>query len=72
MASKALHTMFATYLNNESKIDDLSKDLKELRKIKKNVVKDIISMMKQAGETQISVGDRTFSLTHGLGVSGKK
>ena len=69
--TKALKTMFTTYLNNESKIEDLAKDLKELRKIKKTVVKDIVATMKEAGETEIQVGERTFSLTHGLGVSKK-
>ncbi len=42
MPSDTLKTMFKTYLANESKIGDLSKDLKELRRIKKTVVKDII------------------------------
>ena len=70
-SSKALETMFKTYLKNESKIEDLSSDLKELRKIKKSVVKDIIAAMKEAGEEEIRVGERTFSLTHGLGVSKK-
>ncbi len=63
--------MFKTYLANESKIDDLSKDLKELRRIKKVVVKNIVTAMREAGETEIHAGDRTFSLTHGLGVSKK-
>ena len=70
-SDKALETMFKTYLANESKIDDLAKDLKELRKIKKTVVKDIVSTMKEAGQEEIHVGERTFSLTHGLGVSKK-
>ena len=69
--TKALQTMFKTYLANESKIEDLSTDLKELRRIKKTVVKDIITSMREAGETEINVGERTFSLTHGLGVSKK-
>ena len=70
-SNKALQTMFKTYLANESKIEDLSKDLKELRRIKKTVVKDIISAMKEAAQEDIKVGERTFSLTHGLGVSKK-
>jgi len=71
MPSDTLKTMFKTYLANESKIGDLSKDLKELRRIKKTVVKDIISAMTEAGEDEISAGGRKFSLTHGLGVSKK-
>ena len=73
-SSVAIKTMVSTYINNEAKIDDLSTDLKELRKIRKSVVKDLVAAMREAGEEEIEMKGRTFSLTHGLGVSagGKK
>lgn len=70
--SAALNNMVTSYIANEEKISDLAGDLKELRKIKKSMVVDIIAEMRDSGREEIQVGDRVFTLASTLEVSKSK